>query len=779
MLSPHSLIFYFLLITIGLGTSAPAIAENRTVDLEVDYKTVNFTGKSAQALAINNQIPGPTLHFKEGDQVTINVKNHLDVGTSLHWHGLIVPWEMDGVSEVSQKPIPPGGIFHYQFTVKQAGSYWYHAHNGLQEQQGAYGGIIIDPIKPSIKSDKDFTVILSDWNNADPETVYANLKREGDYYSKAMPLQPSLVRFWKDYSAAPTPQAKADLRTAYQGMQKMRMSIYDISDIKYDAFLLNGHPASEPWTTQVQMGDTVRLRFVGAGASTYFNVKIPNHALTIVQVDGQDIKPYTKDSLMIAPGETYDVLITITKDSPTIIYTQSTDKSGVALGALLTHINQVVDYSAVVPFADPAPVTMMSHGMMIGMSDEQERERPKKTMMMDHDRHIEKLADAPSVSSPTQYDPLQSTSKTNDPSLPVEVIGIDLTGYMDRYVWFLNGVTEAQAKPMLIEHGKRYRIIFTNKTMMHHPMHIHGHWFILRNGHGAYDPLLHTIDVPPGATVIADFDADTSGQWFFHCHNLFHMKAGMANIFRYQENEVMNEDMSHVMPVADSTPTPKQQAATIEPYLPGHKQVPWYYSQELEISGDIENEIYQGTVATLIGSDINKLQLNMEDAEINHGTVDEANIDLFGWRLVDQFWAVKGGINYTYRPASTPYFQPGVGIEGLMPYFIQTDLRTYYHNGSTKLDVSLARDTQLTNRFYLRAALESIFATKTVDEDEIGSGLNSLEWTLRPYYQVTSNFSLYWQYQYTHNYSSLKRLQEDSGEPTTESIYSIGFSWLI
>ena len=770
----HTLLFF-----VALLSTSGSMAANKTVNLAVDYKTVNFTGMPAQALAVNDQIPSPTLHFTEGDHVTINVTNHLKTGTTIHWHGLILPWQMDGVAQVSQKPIKPGDTFHYQFTLKQAGTYWYHAHKGLQEQQGVYGGITIDPLHPAIKSSKDFMVILSDWNDTDPETVYANLKKEGDYYSKTMPLQPSLWRFWKSYHAAPSKKDKQQLMSAYLGMQKMRMSIYDISDIKYDTFLLNGHPPSAPWTAQVKVGDTVRLRFVGAGASTFFKVKIPHHPLKVVQVDGQNVKPYTVDKLTIAPGETYDVLISIIQEKPTIIYTESADKVGVALGALLTEKNQTVDYQAVAPFPDPAPVSMMNHGMMVGMSDEQDRGINKTASMMDHNNHQQHqghMPAMPKISSSTQYDPLVSPTKTNDPSISVQVINIDLTGYMDRYMWFLNGLPESEATPIIIQPGKRYRIVFTNKTMMHHPMHIHGHWFILRNGHGAYDPKLHTIDIPPGATVVADFDADASGQWIFHCHNLFHMKAGMSNIIRYQDSTTVAEDKTNVHAHHGTTTVPQ---STQTNYLPGHKHVDWYANQEIDISGDLPHQIYQAGLATLIGYDDNKLQLNMEDAEINQGTVEQANLDVFAWHLIDQFWAVKGGVNYTYRPAGTPYFQPGVGIEGLMPYFIQTDVRSYYHSGSAKLDLSLARDTQLTNRFYLRTKAEGIFATKTIDNDEIGSGLNSLEWTVRPYYQLTNNLSVYWQYQYTHDYSSLRRLQESEGEATSESTYSIGFDWLL
>ncbi|MBS0358311.1 MAG: multicopper oxidase domain-containing protein, partial [Proteobacteria bacterium] len=336
-----------------------ASAANRTIDLHIAYKTVNFSGESTKAIAINDQIPGPTLHFKEGDHVTINVYNDLDKGTAIHWHGLIIPWRMDGVDGVSQKPIAPGSVFHYEFTLKQSGTYWYHAHAGFQEQAGAYGGMIIDPIhKRRYPNAKDAVIVLSDWSNALGRQVYYNLKKEGDYYSSKFPIQPSLVKFIRDYSRA-TPEERKQLVSDYKMMQDMRMSIYDISDVAYDAFLLNGKSNKEPWTRLVKVGDTVRLRFIGAAGSTIFQVKIPDVEMRMVQVQGHAIPPKIVKEFTIAPGETYDILVKIRKKSPVIIYAESTDTVGAALGALITEPNQIVDYKSVQPFPEPKPVSMM------------------------------------------------------------------------------------------------------------------------------------------------------------------------------------------------------------------------------------------------------------------------------------------------------------------------------------------------------------------------------------------------------------------------------------
>lgn len=776
---------YFVSFLLMLGLFSQAYAQNRTINLTIAYKTVHFAGKPARAIAVNNQIPGPTLHFKEGDHVTINVYNHIDRGTSIHWHGLIVPWKMDGVDGVTQKAIPPGGVFHYKFTLHQYGTYWYHAHSEFQEQEGVYGGIIIDPPKQMLHYSKDFVIVLSDWNNTNPNQVYANLKKEGDFYAIDFPMQPSLTQFFHDYNAAKTPQAKTKILSAYKMMQTMRMSIYDISDVAYDAYLLNGHTKTSPWTRSVKVGDVVRLRFIGAGASTIYHVKIPGTTMMMVQADGNNVKPYPVKSFSIAPGETFDVLVKITKNHPYVIYTESIDSLGTAIGVLKTQPNQIVNYKSIKPFPKPKPVMMMNHNMHKISGSQQSHASMKKTMHRDapshqmmvintHDNHSQhsvhnkmkgmmshtmkmksKAQPIQSLSSKTKYDQLQSLIKTNNPKTSVHVIHMTLDGYMDRYIWFLNGVPFYKAKPIMIKHGEWYRIILTNNTMMHHPMHLHGHWFILRNGHGAYDPKLHTIDVPPGATVIADFDANETGQWFFHCHNLIHMKAGMANIFRYKD-------------------TPKK--AFIG--LSGHKTIGWYYANELELSGDFIHHTYEGSLDTLIGSDYNKLQLYSKDAEVENGKVTHANMDVFYWRLISQFWAVKGGLNYVYRPAATPYIQPGIGIEGLMPYFIQTDVRTYLHDGSAKLDIQLARNTQITHRVFLRLSADSILATKTIAKDEIGSGLNSLQWTIQPYYQLNPNVALYFQYQNTNYYGALRKILSDEGESTKDNTYSLGISFL-
>lgn len=957
----------FLLIFVSLFFILNAFAAERIVNLTVGYKTVNFAGEPVKAIAVNNQIPAPTLHFKEGDNVTINVHNLLDEETAIHWHGIIIPWQMDGVLGITQQGIPPGGVFKYKFTLHQSGTYWYHAHAGLQEQQGLYGAFLIDPPqKPDYKYTQDYVVVLSDWSNTHPDQILANLKKEGDYYSPNFPLQPSLMKFIQDYQKAGADERKK-LIDDYKMMQQMRMSIYDISDIAYDAFLLNGQPKSNPWTAPVKVGDVVRLRFIGAGGSTIFHVKIPGTTMQMVHVNGNDIRTYTISDFTIGPGETFDVLVKIQKNDPYIIYAESIDTVGAAYGALVTSTNKVINYGEVIPFPEPLPVTRemmsfmmgnmkqgtlptnMSHSMdmdashsMADMkmdSDSKSHEMPmdhsehnntanhsknhqskdssmkankdksmhhamqmqagktqskaddiksnmahsghsmtinnkkidhstkkdmsppsshsmpmssgmkmdhdmpmnhsmptsdKKTpklsatkeksqdnmkmnmsssahsmhmsskkmgMSMDHSMDMsmpteptiigDKILPSDSTyktSSGTKYENLVAAIKTNDPNKPVAgVINMELFGYMERFIWFINGVPEYDAKPIILEPGKRYRMVFTNTSMMRHPMHIHGHWFILRKGNDAYDPLLHTIEVAPGTTITADIDTDASGQWLFHCHMLYHMMTGMSRTFQYSTLIAITKNEATPQNIAEQTSYHNRPIVRVDEITPidhhlvqhpmAHSVGLWL-ATFLDAGADPFNNTQRINYKGLYGKDYNKLELLIEDAEIKKGKVENADLDIFYWHLLNQFWAVKGGVNYVYRPAKTPYWQPGIGLEGLMPYFIDTNIRGYFYRGSAKLDIELSRDTQITNNFLIRLGVRSILASKTVNQAVIGSGLNQMRYSIRPYYRLMPGLNIFAEYEHEEAYGSFKNLQRRAGESTVERTITFGLAIL-
>lgn len=772
-----------------------AFSAQHNITLTVHYKMVNLAGKLRKAIAVNNEIPAPTLHFKEGDTVSINVINQLDKETAIHWHGVLVPWQMDGVLGVSQKGISPGSVFHYRFKLYQSGTYWYHAHAGLQEQQGLYGAFVIDPPKrPDYKYTKDYVMILSDWSNTAPEQILANLKKSGDYYAPQFPLQASLTKFVHDYHKA-SMKERQNIIEDYKMMQQMRMSIYDISDVAYDAFLLNGQPKSYPWTAPVKVGDVVRLRFIGAGGNTIFHVKIPGTSMQMVHVQGNDVKPYSIDDFKIAPGETFDVLVRIKKNQPYIIYAESMDTVGFAQGALVTEPNQLVNYKKIKPFPEPLPVTrnMMSlmmtenhHIMRPGMSmDAMDMSMPLEPSIK-HDIFLP-FDHSAAVTFGTKYQNLKASVKTNDPNKPIsKVIKMELQGYMGRFIWFINGVPENRAHPIPLDPNKRYRFVFTNPSMMHHPMHIHGHWFILRNGHGSYDPLLHTIDVPPGATVTADVDTEASGQWLFHCHLLYHMMSGMSRVFQYTSLIEITKGEANLEDSIKQTPYTNRTIIRVDTNPIDHSLVRHprahlmglYQANFLDLGEDPYHNVQKLIFKGLYGSDYNKLELEINDAEVDKGAVQNADIDVFYWRPISQFWSLKGGINYFYRPAEKPYWQPGIGIEGLMPYFIYTNLRGYYYSTSLKLDAELFRDSQITDAFFIRTGLRGIFATRTVINAEIGNGFNQIRYIIRPYYFLTSGLSIFAEYEHEQDYGSFKAMQIDNNEPAAQDTIILGISML-
>lgn len=836
-------LWYSLITLMGALLTPTAYSANRVVNLTVAYKTVNFAGQTRQAIAINNQIPGPTLHFKQGETVTINVFNHLNEETAIHWHGLLVPWQMDGVLGVTQRGIKPGKSFKYQFKLMQSGTYWYHSHAGLQEQQGLYGALIIDPpTQPAYQYDKDFAAVLSDWSNTPPNQILANLKKDGDYYAPDFPLQASLYRFIQDYRRA-RGHAKQAVVNDYKAMQHMRMGLYDLSDVAYDAFLLNGHNKQHPWIALVKRGDTVRLRFIGAGAITIFKIKIPGTKMQVVHVQGNDIKPYYIDQFSLAPGETWDVLVKITKDDPYYIYAQPIDHSDAIYGALITKAQQHLDFDSITPFPDPLPTTRVMMDNMMAPMDHAPKpvivSKPKmqrEHMQMDHSGmesmhmahkhivtksmpnmamssdsmtsmqhsgHSMEMATEPTIigdhfektksinfntTATTKYQPLKAAVITNDPNKSIDgVINMELFGYMDRYIWFINGVPEHKAKPIVLQPNKRYRFVFTNTSMMNHPMHLHGHWFILRKGDGAYDPLLHTIDVPPGATITADIDTEASGQWLFHCHFLYHMMAGMARTVQYstllelEHHQIMPEDIVKQTNYINRAIVRVDEVRPIDKALVHH---PMAHPDSIWMATSLDigiNPLTQYEVVTLkglYGKDYDKLELFMNDAEVHQGRVQNADLDIFYWHLLDQFWAAKGGINYFYRPTQSPYWLPGIGIEGLMPYFIKTDVRGYLYSGSAKLDAEFTRDTQITNNFFIGLSVRSILASKSLARAEIGSGLNQMQYTLHPYYRLMPGFSVFADFEHDQYYRAYRQYQLANGDGSTENVLTFGISVL-
>lgn len=521
-------------------------------DLVIAEMPVNFTGAPRLATAINGSIPAPTLRWREGETVTIRVTNHLAVDTSIHWHGILLPYQMDGVPGISYKGIAPGETFVYQFKVQQAGTYWYHSHSGLQEQTGMYGAIIIDPAGADlIRAERDYVVQLSDWTDEDPMRMFEKLKMQSDYYNFN---QPTTADFFRDVSNDGLTSALAQRKM----WNEMRMSPTDLADVSAHTYtyLMNGNTPNGNWTGLFRPGERVRLRLINSGAMSFFDVRIPGLKMTVVQADGQNVEPVTVDEIRIGVAETYDVIVTPADDVYTI-FAQSMDRTGYARGTLGTHVGQ----SAAVPALDPAePLTMGDMmGDMGGMNMEHSMHGG---MAMDHSKHggmnLGKASSQVRHAS-TEYGPgtdmRVDTPRTNldDPGIglrdngrrvltyadlhtiggPIDPRGAEreielhLTGNMERYTWSLDGLEFGRSTPVHFRYGERLRVILHNDTMMTHPMHLHGLWSELETPDGQFQVRKHVINVQPAQRVSFLVTADAVGRWAWHCHLLLHMDAGM------------------------------------------------------------------------------------------------------------------------------------------------------------------------------------------------------------------------------------------------------------
>lgn len=512
-LSPHSL----LAAVRGPSPSAPLVVE---YDLVVDTRGVRFGDRSAVAPTINDMIPGPLLRLREGQEAVIRVTNNLDEDTSIHWHGLLVPADMDGVPGMSFDGIKPGETFTYRFVVRQAGTYWYHSHTGGQEQQGMYAPIVIEPAGDDpVAYDREYTVVLSDWTHEDPMDVLRNLKGNSAYYNYDKRTLPQFVEGLFD-------DAGATIRDR-MSWGRMRMDPTDIADVTGATYtyLLNGTAPEDNWTGLFRDGERVRLRFINAAAMSYFDVKIPGLKMTVVQADGQDVEPVRVDEFRIAVAETYDVIVEPEGGRAYTIFAQSMDRSGYARGTLAEEQGQ----EAEVPDFDERPRRTMA--MMPGMETMpgMDMSAPVMDPSMPEGGHGAMEHDAMSMGpKKLAYSDLRALEPNRDLREPTREVVLRLTGDMERYFWTLNDKKLSQSDPIRLRVGERVRLIMTNETMMEHPMHLHGVFMELQNGApAAFAPRKHTISVPPNRTVEAHLTFDEPGAWAFHCHLLYHMMTGM------------------------------------------------------------------------------------------------------------------------------------------------------------------------------------------------------------------------------------------------------------
>ncbi len=612
MRSHAMLWFVFLFLGLRSQTFAAAVHE---YELTIARDNVDFTGQAIPAMTINGGIPGPTLRFIEGEVARVHVHNAMDVATSIHWHGLLVPPDMDGVPNLTFPPIAPGSTFTYEFPLRQSGTYWYHSHTGLQEQRGVYGSIVITPRDGEVDaSDRDHVVLLSDWTDTEPNQVMRTLRRGSEWFALQRGTGQSILG-----------AARAGKLGSYFSRELQRMPAMDIADVAYDRFLANGQPES---SLRAEAGETIRLRLINGSATTFFHVELAGSPMTVLSADGMDVEPFEIDRLLIGVAETYDVLVRIPDSDAHELRATAHDASGYAsvwLGDGKKRFAPTVPYPnlyegmgglsakrvfALTPAGSmgmpgreveagkfDAPGMNMAGMNMAGMNMEGHEEmdhggtgpesmppETKERQGMDHGGmdhgsmppetrehggmdHGSSGVEASKTShggkgygrsfgwlatdlasregsvtdgmDPARpwapYKRLRAKKSTAlDPEKPVREVRLTLDGDMERYVWFLNGKALSESDDIEIKKGEIVRFIMINRTMMHHPMHLHGHFFRVLNGQGDFAPLKHTVDVEPMSTTVIEFDANEVGDWFFHCHLLYHMKGGMARVVSYQ-----------------------------------------------------------------------------------------------------------------------------------------------------------------------------------------------------------------------------------------------------
>jgi FtsP/CotA-like multicopper oxidase with cupredoxin domain len=602
------------LLLIPLAFCFPVSSNGKEIEynLTIARQVVDVAGKPVTAMTVNGGIPGPVLGFTEGDTAVIRVHNAMDVSSSIHWHGMLVPPGMDGVPYISFPPIQPGTTFTYRFPIRQSGTYWYHSHTHLQEQRGVYGAIVIQPKNRDRNADREHVVLFSDWTNDDPHEVLRNLRRGSEFFGIRKHSSQSLLG-----------AAKTGKIGAFLGREAMRMPAMDLADVAYDAFLTNGKHEN---VLTAKPGETIRLRVIDGSASTFFHLHYAGGPMTIVGADGQPVEPVKMmKPILIGVAETYDVLVKVPAPGAYELRATAHDGSGhsslwigsgerKAAGNLPMPFvyDTMMGFNWKIAFA-PTPAGTMGMpdhdvdggkfdkpGMnmdmdMGGMSQDGSMKMPMATKGMDHsamdmsdmdhgemndpamDHSKMKMGmnDMPSMpamdsnagvkhNQPKWYDfllredaarasilatdsmmskvrpfppykMLRAVKNTSFPkSAPRREFRLTLDGDMNRYVWTLNNRPLAPEDDLHIREGEVVRFIMINRTMMHHPMHLHGHFFRVINGQGDHSPLKHTVDVAPMTTVVIEFMANEPGDWFFHCHLLYHMMSGMARVVKYE-----------------------------------------------------------------------------------------------------------------------------------------------------------------------------------------------------------------------------------------------------
>ncbi|CAG4973131.1 copper resistance system multicopper oxidase [Lysobacter sp. GX 14042] len=570
----------------------PNILSGTEFDLTIGETPMNFTGATRTAITVNGSVPAPLLRWREGTTVNLRVRNALPPNsihghsTSIHWHGILLPANMDGVPGLSFDGIDRGETYHYRFNVVQGGTYWYHSHTAFQEQAGLYGPLVIEPLEPEpFAYDRDYVVMLTDWTDLDPTYLFARLKKMSDFDNYA---KQTVGDFFEDVQ-------QHGLTATLQNRKmwgEMRMTPTDLSDVNGNTYtyLMNGTTSLGNWTGLFRSGEKVRLRFINGSSMTHFDVRIPGLKMTVVAADGQYVHPVSVDEFRIATAETFDVIVEPSGQDAFTIFAQDLGRTGYVSGTLAVREG----LRAPVPSVDPKPIlTMddMGHGMMGGM-DHGATGHDMAAMSsagamagtqhagMDHSQHgtssmkpgpmatmdhgaagmqqhpaseegnplvdMQTMNPAPKLDDPgiglrdngrrvLTYADLRSTFRDPDGREPGRTVELHLTGHMERFAWSFDGMKFSDAEPLRLNYGERMRIVLVNDTMMTHPIHLHGMWSDLEDADGNFQVRKHTIDMPPGTKRSYRVRADALGRWAYHCHLLYHMEAGMFREVQVKE----------------------------------------------------------------------------------------------------------------------------------------------------------------------------------------------------------------------------------------------------
>ncbi len=555
------------------GNHGLASLSGTSFDLSIGRFPVRISGRTGHAVGVNGTVPAPLIRFREGDEITLRVTNNLDEDTSIHWHGLLVPFHMDGVPGVSFPGIEPGETFTYKFAVPQSGTYWYHSHSGLQEQSGHYGPLIIDPKGTDpVAYDREYVIVLSDWTFEHPHRIFAKLKKNSEVYN----LQ---ERTFGDFAKRVRRNGVGRTLSDSAMWGQMRMSPTDIADVTGSTYtyLINGHSTADNWNAIYRVGERIRLRIINASAMTIFNFRIPDLPMTVVASDGLNVKPLETDEFQIGVAETYDVIVRPKAQGPFALVAEAIDRSGMAVATLAAKPGAK---AFAPPLRERPTLTMrdmgMAHNGHHGSGHGAHGNAHAKKEPMDHgamghsmaEHHdmashagqheemhsqghnhmrgpgVDMINEAPvfRLNEPglglenvphrtLTYADLRSLDRNPDRRPPGREIELHLTGNMERYMWSFDGIKFSEVKePIRFQAGERVRLTLVNDTMMSHPIHLHGMFFDVVNGDHHHKPRKHTIIVKPAEKLSVDVTAENVGDWAFHCHLLMHMHAGMMQV---------------------------------------------------------------------------------------------------------------------------------------------------------------------------------------------------------------------------------------------------------